>query len=75
VYPRKLHFQYTPEQGNNVFIFPALGLVIYATEAKRVTEQMWIVASEAVAEQVTKKDFDKEFIYPLVNNIQKVSVK
>ena len=65
---------YTPGQGNNVFIFPALGLAIYATEAKRVTDEMMIVAAETVAEQVTKQDFEKGLIYPHVNNIQQVSV-
>ena len=48
---------FTPGQGNNVFIFPALGLAIYATEAKRVTDEMLLTASEAVAEQITEEDF------------------
>jgi malate dehydrogenase (oxaloacetate-decarboxylating)(NADP+) len=65
---------YTPGQGNNVFIFPALGLAIYATEAKRVTDEMMITAAEGVAEQVTEQDFEKGLIYPLVNNILEVSV-
>jgi malate dehydrogenase (oxaloacetate-decarboxylating)(NADP+) len=65
---------FTPGQGNNVFIFPALGLAIFATEAKRVTDEIMIVAAEAVAEQVTKQDFEKGLIYPLVDNILEVSV-
>ena len=65
---------FTPGQGNNVFIFPALGLAIFATEAKRVTDDMLITAAEGVAEQVTKKDFDKGLIYPKVNDILKVSI-
>jgi malate dehydrogenase (oxaloacetate-decarboxylating)(NADP+) len=64
----------TPGQGNNVFIFPALGLAIFATEAKRVTEEMLIVAAEAVAEQVTPNDFEIGLIYPKVDNILEVSV-
>jgi len=66
---------FTPGQGNNVFIFPALGLAIFATEAKRVTDDMLITASEAVSEQVTKTDFDNGLIYPSVNNIAAVSFK
>ncbi len=65
---------FTPGQGNNVFIFPALGLAIFATEAKRVTDDMLITAAEGVAEQVTKKDFDNGLIYPKVNDILKVSI-
>jgi malate dehydrogenase (oxaloacetate-decarboxylating)(NADP+) len=64
---------FTPGQGNNVFIFPALGLAIFATEAKRVTDEMLITAAEAVAEQVTHEDFEKGLIYPHVNNILQVS--
>lgn len=65
---------YTPGQGNNVFIFPALGLAIYATEAKRVTDEMLLTASEAVAEQISEEDFAKGLIYPPIKNIREVSV-
>jgi malate dehydrogenase (oxaloacetate-decarboxylating)(NADP+) len=65
----------TPGQGNNVFIFPALGLAVFATEAKRVTDDMLITAAEGVAEQVTAEDFKNGLIYPNVRDILKVSVK
>jgi malate dehydrogenase (oxaloacetate-decarboxylating)(NADP+) len=65
---------FTPGQGNNVFIFPAMGLAIFATEAKRVTDLMFITAAEAVAEQVSQKDFEMGLIYPSVKNILEVSV-
>lgn len=66
--------KFTPGQGNNVFIFPAMGLAIFSTEAKRVTDEMFIIAAEAVAEQVTPTDFENGLIYPSINNILKVSV-
>ena len=65
---------FTPGQGNNVFIFPAMGLAIFATEAKRVTDEMFITAAEAVAEQVTPSDFGKGLIYPQVKDIMNVSI-
>jgi malate dehydrogenase (oxaloacetate-decarboxylating)(NADP+) len=65
---------YTPGQGNNVFIFPAMGLAIFATGAKRVTDEMFITAAEAVAEQVTTDDFENGLIYPRVHDILKVSI-
>jgi malate dehydrogenase (oxaloacetate-decarboxylating)(NADP+) len=66
---------FTPGQGNNVFIFPALGMAIFATRAKRVTDEMLITAAEAVAEQLTEKDFADGLIYPSVRNIREVSIK
>ena len=65
---------FTPGQGNNVFIFPALGMAIFATEAKRVTDDMLLIAAEAVASQVTTEDFEKGLIYPNVNDILRVSI-
>ncbi len=63
----------TPGQGNNVYIFPAMGLAIFATEAKRVTDEMLITAAEAVAEQVTEENYNKGLIYPVIDNILNVS--
>lgn len=64
---------FIPGQGNNVFIFPALGMAIFATEAKRVTDEMLLVASEAVADQIKNEDFEKGLIYPPIKNIREVS--
>ena len=55
---------FVPGQGNNVYIFPAMGMAVYATEAKRVTDQMFIVAAKAVAEQVGQDSLDVGLIYP-----------
>jgi malate dehydrogenase (oxaloacetate-decarboxylating)(NADP+) len=65
--------QYASSQGNNVYIFPAIGLAIFATEAKRVTDVMLITAAEGVAEQVTKENFANGLIYPVIDNILEVS--
>jgi malate dehydrogenase (oxaloacetate-decarboxylating)(NADP+) len=50
-----------------------VGLAVFATEAKRVTDEMFITAAEAVAEQITDENFDNGLIYPLINNILTVS--
>ena len=55
---------FVPGQGNNVYIFPAIGLAVYATRATRVTDEMFIAAARAVAEQVTSAELDAGLIYP-----------
>ncbi len=55
---------FVPGQGNNVYIFPAIGLAVYATRARRVTDDMFIAAARAVAEQVTPAELDAGLIYP-----------
>jgi malate dehydrogenase (oxaloacetate-decarboxylating)(NADP+) len=65
---------FTPGQGNNVFIFPAMGLAILATEAKLVTDEMFICAAEALAEQVTDEMFETGLIFPQISDILKVSI-
>jgi malate dehydrogenase (oxaloacetate-decarboxylating)(NADP+) len=63
-----------PGQGNNLYIFPAVGLAIYATKAKRVTDEMFIVAARAVADQVTPAELDESLLYPPQSDILKTEV-
>ncbi len=55
---------FVPGQGNNVYIFPAIGMGVYATRAIRVTDEMFIAAAQGVAERVTKADLEVGLIYP-----------
>lgn len=66
---------YFPGQGNNAFIFPAVGLAIFATEALRVTDEMFITASKALDEQVTDEFLEKGLIFPHIKDILQVSIK
>jgi len=65
---------YVPGQGNNVYVFPAMGLAVFATEAARVTEEMFIVAAKAIAEQVTQASLDTGLIYPPQSKILESSL-
>jgi malate dehydrogenase (oxaloacetate-decarboxylating)(NADP+) len=66
--------RFVPGQGNNVYIFPAMGMAVFATEATRVTEEMFIVAAQAVAEQVTEENLSMGLIYPPQNRILEASL-
>jgi malate dehydrogenase (oxaloacetate-decarboxylating)(NADP+) len=65
---------FVPGQGNNVYIFPAMGMAVFATEATRVTEDMFIVAAQAVAEQVTEENLSMGLIYPPQSHILNASL-
>src|SRR4029077_20154380 len=47
---------------------------VYATEAARVTEEMFIVAAKAVAEQVTEENLSTGLIYPPQSHILDASL-
>jgi malate dehydrogenase (oxaloacetate-decarboxylating)(NADP+) len=66
--------KFVPGQGNNVYIFPAMGMAVFATEATRVTEEMFIVAAQAVAEQVTEENLSTGLIYPPQSRILEASL-
>jgi len=66
--------RFVPGQGNNVYIFPAMGMAVFATEATRVTDDMFIVAAQAVAEQVTEENLSTGLIYPPVRHILAASL-
>ena len=66
--------KFVPGQGNNVYIFPAMGMAVLAAQSKRVTEEMFVVAAKAVAEQVTDSDLESGLIYPPQSRIFEASL-
>jgi len=60
---------FLPGQANNFYIFPAVGMAIFATQAKRVTDEMFIEAGQAVADQVPTDLLNQGLLYPLQANI------
>jgi malate dehydrogenase (oxaloacetate-decarboxylating)(NADP+) len=63
-----------PGQGNNLYIFPAVGLAIYATQARLVTDEMFIAAAQAVADQVTDDEIRSGLLYPPQSNILETEI-
>lgn len=64
---------FVPGQANNAYIFPGFGLGLVISGAIRVHDHMLLAASEALAGQVAKENFDKGLIYPPFSNIRKIS--
>jgi malate dehydrogenase (oxaloacetate-decarboxylating)(NADP+) len=73
-----VHFNgqvFLPGQANNFYIFPAVGMAIFATQAKRVTDEMFIEAGQAVADQVPSNLLNQGLLYPLQSNILEIEIQ
>ena len=62
-------------QGNNVFIFPGVGLGAIVSEAREVNNEMFMIASKALGEFVSPERLDAGAIYPSQNDLRDVSFK
>ena len=60
-------------QGNNVFIFPGLGLGALESRAMRVTDAMVSAASAALADAVTGDELDQGLLFPAVDRLREIS--
>ena len=63
-----------PGQANNFYIFPAVGLAVYVTQPERITDEVFIVAAQASADQVSQEQRDHGMLFPSQANIQEVEV-
>lgn len=73
-----VHFNgqtFLPGQANNFYIFPAIGMAVFATQATRVTDEMFIEAARAVADQVPSALLQQGSLYPLQSNILETEVQ
>ncbi len=65
---------FVPGQGNNAYIFPGVGLGVIASGARRVTDEMFLVAARALAAEASAADLDIGRLYPSLSRIRQVSV-
>jgi malate dehydrogenase (oxaloacetate-decarboxylating)(NADP+) len=63
-----------PGQGNNVYIYPAVGLAVFATEASRVTDEMFLRAAESLAGRTSDAELSVGLIYPPIDRIHQSAV-
>ncbi len=63
-----------PAQGNNVYIFPGVGLGAIACGARHITDDMFHAAAGTLARQVSQADLDQGRVYPPLTRIREVSL-
>ncbi|MGB5621349.1 MAG: NAD-dependent malic enzyme [Gammaproteobacteria bacterium] len=60
-------------QGNNVFVFPGLGLGSLLCGASRITDAMITAASGALAGEVSEEELADGMLYPAISRLRPVS--
>jgi len=66
---------FLPGQANNFYVFPAIGMAVFATQASRVTDEMFIEAARAVADQVPADLLNQGSLYPPQSNILETEIQ
>jgi malate dehydrogenase (oxaloacetate-decarboxylating)(NADP+) len=63
-----------PGQANNFYIFPAIGLATYAARPRRLTDDCFIAAAHATADQVGPEQRARGMLYPSQADILETEV-
>jgi len=65
---------YIPGQGNNMFIFPGIGLGAVLSATKSVTDAMFYTAANTLAHMVTEEELAAGTVYPDLGKIRQISL-
>lgn len=66
---------YEPGQGNNMYIFPGLGLGAILAKARHVTDSMVEQASVALSASLTQQEKGADLVYPRLARIRNISAE
>ncbi|KAI8969905.1 hypothetical protein BDF20DRAFT_907514 [Mycotypha africana] len=62
-----------PGQGNNMYIFPGLGMGAILARPKHITDDIVLRASKALADSLTSEEHEQGLLYPELSRIREVS--
>jgi malate dehydrogenase (oxaloacetate-decarboxylating)(NADP+) len=65
---------YYPNQGNNVYVFPGIGLGAILAKASRVTDNMIYTSAAALAGSLNAEEIHKGLIYPRIERVRDASL-
>lgn len=67
--------RYQSGQGNNVYVFPGVGLGAIISRAKQVSVNMFLAAAKTLAENISESRLNQGSVYPALSEIRKITVK
>jgi malate dehydrogenase (oxaloacetate-decarboxylating)(NADP+) len=67
--------QYYPGQGNNMYVFPGIGLGTILSKAVQVTDNMVYASGEALSTMITPEEKARSLFYPAITRIRAVSAR
>jgi malate dehydrogenase (oxaloacetate-decarboxylating) len=62
-------------QCNNLFVFPGMGLGALTSGTSRITDQMFMAASQALSGMLTTEDLERGQVLPAITDVRKVSAQ
>ncbi len=62
-------------QGNNVYVFPGVGLGALVSEAREVTDSMFTVAAHTLASELTDEDLHEGALFPRLHRLREITKK
>lgn len=65
---------YNPNQGNNVYVFPGLGLGAILAKATKITDDMVYTSAESLAGCLNAEEVHKGLIYPKIERVRDASL-
>lgn len=64
-----------PGQGNNAYIFPGVALGVIATGTHHIPDDMFLIASQELANYVEDVDLERGSLYPPLSSIREISMR
>ncbi|KAI9812563.1 MAG: hypothetical protein M1827_004552 [Pycnora praestabilis] len=64
----------TPGQGNNMYVFPGIGLGAILSKSVSVSQEMIYASASALSTSLSPSEIESEWLYPEVGRIRDVSV-
>ncbi|XP_071412303.1 NADP-dependent malic enzyme, mitochondrial isoform X1 [Pithys albifrons albifrons] len=64
-----------PGQGNNAYVFPGVALGVIACGVRHISDDIFLLTAEVIADEVTEQNLAEGRLYPPLNSIRDVSLK